>query len=114
MLSISTQHRTLEIGGTMIARDHWRTAVNTEGKYMLLRHAFDVMGCQRVQLQTDLRNERSQRAIERIGAEREGVMRKARTMPDGYQRSSVLYSIIDDEWPSVKARLETMLEVAKV
>jgi ribosomal-protein-alanine N-acetyltransferase len=67
------------------------------------------MGCQRVSLQTDLRNEQSQRAIERIGAQREGVIRKARIMPDGYQRSSVLYSIIDDEWPVVKANLEAKL-----
>lgn len=109
MLGISTQHRTIEIGGTMISPDYWRTAVNTEGKYLLLRHSFEVMGCQRVQLQTDLRNERSQRAIERLGAQREGVMRKARIMPDRYQRSSVVYSIIDDEWPAVKANLEAKL-----
>jgi RimJ/RimL family protein N-acetyltransferase len=109
MLAIQPQHRALEIGGTMISPDHWRTAVNTEGKYLLLRHAFDTMGCQRVQLQTDLRNERSQRAIERLGAVREGVLRKARIMPDGYQRSSVIYSITDDEWPAVKANLEAKL-----
>ena len=113
MLSISSAHRTLEIGWTIVSPEFQRTAVNTECKYLLLRHAFDVMGCQRVSLQTDLRNERSQRAIERLGAVREGVLRKVRIMPDGYQRSSVCYSIIDDEWPAVKANLEAKLGLIK-
>jgi len=100
----------LEIGWTWYARDYWRTAINTECKYLLLRHAFETLCCIRVQLVTDLRNERSQRAIERIGGVREGVLRKNRVVAkDGYQRSSVFYSVVDDEWPLVKSRLEVML-----
>jgi RimJ/RimL family protein N-acetyltransferase len=109
-LDIQEQHRALEIGGTWYGVEHQRTGVNTECKLLLLRHAFEALGCARVQFKTDLRNERSQRALERIGAVREGVIRKHVTMPDGYQRSSVLYSVIDDEWPAVKARLERLME----
>jgi RimJ/RimL family protein N-acetyltransferase len=86
-----------------------RTGVNTECKYLLLRHAFETLGCIRVQLKTDLRNERSQRAIERIGARREGVLRNHMILPDGAVRDSVYYSILDREWPEVKARLEQFL-----
>jgi len=108
-MGIEPAHRHLEIGWTWYGRAYWRTAVNSECKYLLLRHAFESLGCIRVQFTTDLRNERSQRAIERIGATREGLLRKYRIVPkDGYQRSSVCYSIIDDEWPAVKARLESM------
>jgi RimJ/RimL family protein N-acetyltransferase len=113
-LDIAPEHRHLEIGWTWLGRDFWRTPINTECKYLLLRHAFEELGCIRVQLKTDSRNERSQRAIERIGAVREGVLRKAVIVKDGYERTSVYYSVIDDEWPSVKARLEAMLDVAKV
>jgi RimJ/RimL family protein N-acetyltransferase len=108
-MAIEAAHRGLEIGGTWYAREFQRTGVNTECKYLLLRHAFESLGCIRVQLKTDLRNERSQRAIERLGAVREGVLRKAMIMPDGYLRSTVVYSIVDDEWPGVKARLERLL-----
>jgi RimJ/RimL family protein N-acetyltransferase len=108
-MTIERAHRSLEIGGTWYGKAFQRTAANTESKYLLLRHAFETLGCVRVQFRTDLRNERSQRAIERLGAVREAVFRKHLLMPDGYQRSSVFYSIIDDEWPAVKARLETML-----
>jgi RimJ/RimL family protein N-acetyltransferase len=108
-MDIQPQHHGLEIGGTWYAPAYQRTAVNTECKYLLLRHAFEQLGCIRVQLKTDLRNERSQRAIERIGAVREGVLRQSVIMPDGYKRSSVYYSVIDSEWPSVKAKLEAML-----
>ena len=83
--------------------------MNTECKYLLLRHTFEAWGCIRVQLKTNLRNERSQRAIERIGAVREGVLRNHMIRPDGTVRDSVYYSIIDREWPAVKARLEEML-----
>ncbi len=109
-MTIERAHRSLEIGGTWYGRLYRRTAVNTECKYLLMRHAFEVLGCIRVQLKTDLRNERSQRAIERLGAVREGVLRKHMIMPDGYHRSSVIYSVIDDEWPAVKARLEGFLQ----
>lgn len=108
-MAIDRTHRSLEIGGTWYGKPYRRTAVNTESKYLLLKHAFEVLGCVRVQFRTDLRNERSQRALERLGAVREAVMRKHILMPDGYQRSSVFYSIVDDEWPQVKARLEALL-----
>jgi RimJ/RimL family protein N-acetyltransferase len=99
----------LEIGGTWYGVAYQRSAVNTECKYLLLRHAFEVLGCLRVQLKTDLRNERSQRAIERIGAVREGVLRNHMILPDGHVRSSVYYSLLNLEWPAVKAKLEEKL-----
>lgn len=108
-LDIRPRDRGLEIGGTWYGRAYRRTAVNTECKYLLLRHAFEVLGCIRVQFKTDLRNERSQRAIERLGAVREGVLRNHMITPDGTVRHSVYYSIIDAEWPTVKARLEAWL-----
>jgi N-acetyltransferase len=108
-LDIQPNSRALEIGGTWYAPAYQRSRVNTECKYLLLRHAFEQLGCLRVQFRTDLRNDRSQRALERIGAVKEGVLRKNLTMPDGYQRSSVVYSILDDEWSRVKGRLEELL-----
>lgn len=108
-LNIVPQDRGLEIGGTWYGPEFQRTSVNTECKYLLLGHAFETLGCIRVQLKTDLRNERSQRAIERIGAVREGVLRNHMILPDGRYRHSVFYSILDTEWPDVKNRLETML-----
>jgi RimJ/RimL family protein N-acetyltransferase len=108
-LNIMPQDRGLEIGGTWYGPAFQRTVVNTECKYLLLRHAFESLGCIRVQLKTDLRNERSQKAIERIGAVREGVLRNHMILPDGRYRHSVFYSILDDEWPQVKKRLEEML-----
>jgi RimJ/RimL family protein N-acetyltransferase len=108
-LDIQPQHRGLEIGGTWYGVAYQRSAVNTECKYLLLRHAFEVLGCLRVQLKTDLRNERSQRAIERIGAVREGVLRNHMILPDGHVRSSVYYSLLNLEWPAVKAKLEEKL-----
>jgi RimJ/RimL family protein N-acetyltransferase len=108
-LDLAPQHRRIEIGWTWLGRAYWRTPINTECKYLLLKHAFEDLNCIRVQLKTDLRNERSQRAIERIGGVREGVLRKAVIVKDDYQRWSVYYSILDDEWDIVKARLESML-----
>lgn len=108
---VPDQHR-LEIGWTYYGREYWRTEVNTECKFLLLREAFETRGCQRVALKTDVRNERSQRAIERIGASREGIMRNHRLRPDGTWRSSVLYSILAEEWPTVKARLTDMMSAA--
>lgn len=104
-LDIQPANRGLEIGGTWYGVAHQRTGVNTECKFLLLQHAFEDLGCLRVQFKTDLRNERSQRAIERIGAIREGVLRKNVIMPNGYYRSSVYFSILEEEWPAVKARL---------
>jgi len=108
-LNIVPKDRGLEVGGTWYGLDFQRTSVNTECKYLLLRHAFETLGCIRVQLKTDLRNERSQRAIERIGAVNEGVLRNHMILPDGRYRHSVFYSILDTEWPAVKKRLEEML-----
>ena len=108
-MNIMPKDRGLEIGGTWYGLEFQRTPVNTECKYLLLCHAFETLGCIRVQLKTDLRNERSQKAIERIGAVKEGVLRNHMILPDGYIRHSVFYSIIDTEWPEVKKRLEGML-----
>lgn len=109
-LDISTVHRNLEIGWTWYAPAVWRTRINTECKYLLLRHCFETLGLLRVPLKTDLRNVRSQRAIERIGGVKEGVWRRHRICPDGYIRDTVYYSIIAEEWPGVKTRLEGFLE----
>jgi len=109
-LEIRLEQRGLEIGGTWYAVEFQRTAVNSESKYLLLKHAFEVLGCIRVQFKTDLRNERSRRALERIGARQEGVLRNHYILPAGIIRDSVYYSILDREWPLVKARLESFLQ----
>jgi len=109
-LNIMPNDRGLEIGGTWYGPEFQRTSVNTECKYLLLSHAFETLGCIRVQLKTDLRNERSQKAIERIGAVKEGVLRNHMILPDGHYRHSVFYSILDTEWPEVKKRLEEMIK----
>lgn len=108
-LSIMPHDRGLEIGWTWLTPRVQRTAVNTECKYLLLRHAFEELGAIRVQIKTDSRNTISQRAIERLGAVREGVLRKYQIVRDDYQRDTVMYSIIDDEWPAVKSKLEAFL-----
>ena len=108
-LNIMPKDRGLEIGGTWYGPEFQRTAVNTECKYLLLQHAFETLECIRVQLKTDQRNERSQKAIERIGAVKEGVLRNHMILPDGRYRHSVFYSILDSEWPQVKQHLEQML-----
>lgn len=108
-LNIVPKDRGLEIGGTWYGTEFQRTPLNTECKYLLLRHAFETLGCIRVQLKTDLRNERSQKAIERIGAVKEGILRNHMILPDGRYRHSVFYSILDTEWPEVKKRLEEMM-----
>ena len=108
-LDIDRPNRALEIGMTWYGVDYQRTGVNTECKYLMLRHAFDDLGALRVCLKTDHRNERSQRAIERIGAKHEGVWRNHRIAWDGANRHSVFYSIINTEWPEVRRRLEGML-----
>ncbi len=113
-ISVDRSNYGVEIGGTWYGKEYRRSAVNTEAKYLLLRHAFEVFACQRVQIQSDVRNERSQRAIERLGAVREGIMRKNKRMPDGHQRNSIMYSIIDDEWPAIKAKLEGWLQKSQL
>ncbi|WP_050468705.1 GNAT family N-acetyltransferase [Herbaspirillum chlorophenolicum] len=98
-------NRKLEIGHTWLSESFQRTGVNTEAKYLLLRHAFEGMDCVRVQFTTDELNDRSRAAILRLGARQEGIVRHERIMPDGRKRNSVRFSIIDDEWPEVKAML---------
>jgi RimJ/RimL family protein N-acetyltransferase len=110
-LNIMPIDRGLEIGGTWYGTDFQRTVVNTECKYLLLKHPFETLECIRVQLKTDSRNERSQKAIERIGAKKEGVLRNHMILPDGYYRHSVFYSILDSEWPDVKKRLKEMMSM---
>jgi N-acetyltransferase len=109
--AIERTHRRVEIGWTWIARPWQRTAVNTEAKCLMLRHAFEVWRCVRVELKTNAKNERSRRAILRIGAIEEGTLRKHQLNADGRPRDSVYFSITDDEWPTVKQRLELMMRV---
>lgn len=109
LCDVSPAHRNLEIGWTWLSPHVWRTRINTECKYLLLRHCFETLQTLRVQLKTDARNIRSQAAIERLGAIKEGILRRHRVMPDGYVRDSVYYSILLEEWPRVKERLENRL-----
>ena len=103
--------RRVEIGWTWIGRSWQRTVVNTEAKYLMLRHAFEELGCIRVELRTDVNNARSRAAILRIGAKEEGTLRKHSTTATGRVRDTVYYSIVDDEWPAVKAGLEERLSI---
>lgn len=105
-LNMVPEFRGLEIGGTWYGLEFQRTAVNTECKYLLLQYAFETLDCIRVQFKTDSRNVRSQRAIERIGAKHEGVLRNHMILPDGRFRHSVYYSILNTEWPQIREQLE--------
>ena len=106
---IQVAHRTMEIGWTWIARSHQRTAVNTEAKYLMLRHAFEQMNARRVMLKTDETNMKSRAAIARIGAKQEGILRNHMLVWGGRNRNSVVFSIIAEEWPEVKRNLEAKL-----
>jgi RimJ/RimL family protein N-acetyltransferase len=108
-MTVPTAHATLEIGYTWYGAEFRRTHVNTATKLLLLGHAFEEIGTNRIEFQTDSRNEASQRALERIGAVREGVLRQNRTYPNGFVRDSVLYSVTRDEWPDVMPRLRGLL-----
>lgn len=110
-LDILPEHKSLEIGSTWYHPDFWRTRVNTECKYLLLSHAFECWQLRRVQLKTDSRNFRSQQAIERIGAVKEGTLRKDRKISGGYVRDTVFYSILLEEWGTVKKELARKLGV---
>ena len=101
--------RALEIGYTWLAPAACRTEVNTATKLLLLTHCFETLGCRRVQLKTDARNTTSQRAIERLGATREGTHRRHMVVQGSYQRDTVFYSILPEEWPPIKARLTARL-----
>lgn len=109
---IDRQNKKLEIGHTWLSASWQRTFVNTEAKYLLLRYAFESLGCVRVQFTTDEINVKSREAILRLGATQEGIIRHERIMPDGRKRNSVRFSIIDDEWPRVRQRLEKRLIVS--
>jgi len=102
-------NRRIEIGWTWLAGAWQRTATNTEAKYLMLTHAFERLGCVRVELKTDVLNLPSRKAMTRIGAKEEGILRKHTLMWTGRYRDTVFYSILDAEWPQVKARLETLL-----
>ena len=112
-LDIDPVNRTVEIGGTWYGMEYQGTLVNSECKYLLLRHAFEAMGCIRVWFKTDLRNIRSQHALESLGAVKEGVLRHHMLLPDGHIRDSVVYSILPEEWPAIKLKLETKIKVSK-
>ncbi|RZS41274.1 RimJ/RimL family protein N-acetyltransferase [Herbihabitans rhizosphaerae] len=102
---VDAKHRSLCIGSTWIGAPWQRTALNTEAKLLLLRNAFEALGANRVAWHTDIRNERSQRAIERLGARREGVLRAHKIRKDGTPRDTVVYSLIAPEWPNARERL---------
>jgi RimJ/RimL family protein N-acetyltransferase len=104
-LNIRSEHRSLEIGWTWLGQEWQRTGINTQVKLLLLSHAFERLGCVRVEFKTDERNARSQRALERIGATREGVLRNHMIVQGDYIRDSVYFSVIDQDWPQVKERL---------
>lgn len=106
---IDRENRRLEIGHTWFSASWQGTGANAEAKLLMLRHAFDELACVRVQLTTDILNERSRRAILRLGAVEEGIIRNERIMPNGRKRTSVRFSIIDDDWPEVRRRLEARL-----
>jgi RimJ/RimL family protein N-acetyltransferase len=108
-LEIRPRHRGLEIGRTWIARPFQGTRVNPESKLLLLRHAFEGLDAVRVQLTTDLNNLHSRRAIEKLGARREGVLRRYQIRSNGHVRDTVVYSILAEEWPEVKGGLEERL-----
>jgi len=111
-LNIRPEHRSLEIGWTWLGQQWQRTTANTEAKLLLLSHAFDRLGCVRVEFKTDARNARSQRALERIGATREGVLRKHMIVQGNFARDSVYFSVIDSDWPEVRERLTLLRERA--
>ena len=107
-LNIRPEHRSLEIGWTWLGQEWQRTGVNTQVKLLLLSHAFERLGCVRVEFKTDARNARSQRALERMGATREGVLRNHMIVQGDYVRDSVYFSVIDQDWLEVKERLQLL------
>ena len=109
-LNIRPEHASLEIGWPWLGQDWQGTGVNTEAKYLLLSHAFEVMGCRRVEFKADARNLRSQRALEGIGATREGVLRQHMIVQGDFSRDSVYFSVLDNEWPDVGRRLQQKLQ----
>ena len=108
-LALRPEHRGLEIGWTWLTPSRWRTGANVEAKLLMLGHAFGRLGCVRVELKTDARNERSRNAMAALPAQFEGIFRKHMLVRGGQRRDSAYYSIIDDEWPQVRANLERRL-----
>ena len=108
---VRLEHLRVEIGWTWLARSVWGSGINVECKLLLLAHAFERVGCRRVEFKTDARNLRSRGALEALGAQFEGILRKHMVVQRGEPRDSAYYSVIDDEWPSVKRRLERRLEL---
>jgi RimJ/RimL family protein N-acetyltransferase len=107
--NIDRRNRRMEIGWTWVGRAFQRSHVNTEAKYLMMRHAFEDLGCVRVELKTNVLNRRSRDAMLRIGCTEEGILRKHALSDAGVARDTVYYSVLDDEWPAVKARLEGMM-----
>ena len=107
--NIDRNNRRVEIGWTWLGKEFQRTHVNTEAKCLMLKHAFEVWGCFRVEFKTDVINEKSRNALKRIGATEEGILRRHQITATGRVRDSIYYSILDSEWPTVKARLEAMM-----
>jgi RimJ/RimL family protein N-acetyltransferase len=103
-------HKYLAIGGTWVGEKWQKTFVNTAAKILMLSHAFEVIGCQRVEFRVDALNFNSQRGVHRLGAKYEGELRNACQLPDGRERDYRVYSILDSEWPSIKATLNWCLE----
>jgi N-acetyltransferase len=111
-LNVREAHRGVEIGWTWLTPSMWRTGANVEAKLLMLEHAFERLGCMRVEFKTDARNERSRTALEALGAQYEGILRKHMLMPGVGVRDSAYYSVIDAEWPEVRASLERRLAAA--
>jgi N-acetyltransferase len=109
-LTLRSEHRGLEIGWTWNASSAWGTGANVEAKLLLLRHAFETLGCMRVEFKTDALNERARAALEALPARFEGIFRKHMLVRDGQLRDSAYYAITDDEWPAVRANLERRLQ----
>jgi N-acetyltransferase len=112
-MSLREVHRGLEIGWTWLVPSAWRTGANVEAKLLMLKHAFERLGCMRVELKTDARNERSRAALAALPAQFEGVLRRHMIMPGIGRRDSAYYSVIDDDWPRVRANLEHRLTEAR-
>jgi N-acetyltransferase len=108
-LSLAPEHRRLEIGNTWMQPSTWGSGANVEAKYLLLRHAFETLGCRRVEFKTDARNERARAALAALPAEFEGIHRKHMLVRGGERRDSAWYAVIDDDWPAVRAALERRL-----
>jgi RimJ/RimL family protein N-acetyltransferase len=109
-MAASPENRRVEIGSTWVTPERQRSVVNTEAKYLMMRHAFETWGCMRVEFKTDSLNQKSRNALLRIGAAEEGTHRSHMVMPDGRIRDSVYFSVTDAEWPKVRSRLEGMLQ----